>query len=245
MTKEKQTKPPARVLTAKQKAECSKTRASASTSPTLAAASTRNNFMDPSLESLGDMAWTDHWKALAEKCKMVSEGDMAYPEAMLLSQAMTLEAIFNRCASLAGHNMMNHLTQGETLLRMALRAQSQCTQTLRVLGELKSPRAPATFVKQQNNANGNQQVNNGPVTQGATAHAHGEKETPVTTNELLTDDTEAQHAAMLDSGATSRAGRENQTLEAVGVRSGTGDRSRQGHGVTERVETRYAWRRVD
>lgn len=217
MPKKKQDDPPAKILTAEQKAKLSKTRASASTSPTLAASMTRSNFMDPSLESMGEIKWTDHWQAVAEKCKAVNKGDMDFPEAMLMSQALTLEAIFNRCASLAGHNMMNNLTQGEILLRMALKAQGQCTQTLRVLGELKNPRAPATFVKQANITSGNQQVNNAPVTQGATAHAHGEKETPVTTNELLTDDREAQHAATLDARTEIGASRENQTLEAVGA----------------------------
>ena len=243
MSKEKQAKPPAKVLTAEQKAKCSKVHANAATSPTLASARTRDYFADPSLDSLGELNWADHWRAIGEKCKMVSEGDMAYPEAMLLSQALTLEAIFNRCASLAGGNMLNNLSHGETLLRMALKAQSQCTQTLRVLGELKNPRAPATFVKQQNNAAGHQQVNNGPAAQAA--HAHGEKETPVTTNELLTDDTEAQHAATLDTGATSGASRENQTLEAVGAVDGTGKWKREGDRLTERPEARHEGRCVD
>ena len=142
---------------------------------------------------------------------------MTTPEAILISQALSLSSIYNECASQAALNLgtRSSLPAAEALMRMALKAQAQCTQTLRVLGELKNPRAPATFVKQQNNAAGPQQVNNGPVTQGA--HAHGEQETSVTTNELLTDNREEQHATTLDIRATGRASRENQTLEAVGA----------------------------
>jgi len=103
-------------------------------------------------------------------------------------------------------------------MRMALKAQAQCTQTLRVLGELKAPKS-VSFIKQQNNAAGPQQVNNGPVTQGTRAHESedGQKQT----SELLTDEREAQDAATLDSGATSRAGRKDPTVETMGAVDGT------------------------
>jgi hypothetical protein len=157
------------------------------------------------------------------RCEAVVEGDMTHAEALLISQAMSLNSIYNECASLAGNNISTRLQTAEALMRMALKAQAQCTQTLRVLGELKNPRAPATFVKQANIANGNQQVNNAPVTQGATAHAHGEKETLVTTNELLTDNRDEQHAQTLDAGTKVGTSRENQALEAVGAVDGTGE----------------------
>ncbi len=47
----------------------------------------------------------------------------------------------------------------ETLLRLALKAQSQCRTTLLTLAEIKNPR-PIAFVNQANFAHGPQQVNN-------------------------------------------------------------------------------------
>lgn len=198
------------------KHKISKITATLMTRPSFMAAHTAMSFIPDSMKAYGPANVLTMHEEYRDKCKAVVEGDMTTPEALLIAQAMSLNSIYNECANLAGANIANRLPQAEVLLRMALKAQAQCTQTLRVLGELKNPRAPATFVKQQNNAT-TQQVNNAPVTQDATAHAHGEKETSVTTNELLTDEREAQHAATLDTGATSRAGRENQTLEAVGA----------------------------
>jgi len=206
------------------KHEISKITATLMTRPSFMAAHTAMSFIPDSMKAYGPANILTMNEQYRDKCKAVVEGDMTTPEALLIAQAMSLNSIYNECANLAGANIANRLPQAEVLLRMALKAQAQCTQTLRVLGELKNPRAPATFVKQANISNGGpQQVNNGPVTQGATAHAHGEKETPVTTNELLTDEREAQDAATLDTGATGRAGRENQTLEAVGAVDGTGE----------------------
>lgn len=202
------------------KHEVSKITAKLMTRPSFMAAHTAMSFIPDSMKAYGPANILTMHEEYRDRCKAVVEGDMTTPEALLIAQALSLNSIYNECASLAGMNIANRLPQAETLLRMALKAQAQCTQTLRVLGELKNPRAPATFVKQQNNAAGPQQVNNGPVTQGAApAHAHGEKETAATTNELLTvtDDRESQHAATLDTGATSGAGRSNQTMEAVGV----------------------------
>jgi len=203
------------------KHEISKITATLMTRPSFMAAHTAMSFIPDSMKAYGPANILTMNEQYRDKCNAVVEGDMTTPEALLIAQAMSLNSIYNECANLAGANIANRLPQAEVLLRMALKAQAQCTQTLRVLGELKNPRAPATFVKQQNNAAGNQQVNNAPVTQGA--HAHGEKETSVTTNELLTDEREAQDAATLDTGATGRAGRENQTLATVGVGNRAGE----------------------
>lgn len=66
----------------------------------------------------------------------------------------------------------------ETLLRLALKAQTQCRATLETLAAIKNP--PVIFAKQANIANGQQQINNvSPAT-----HA-GENENQQ--NELLTE----------------------------------------------------------
>jgi hypothetical protein len=168
------------------------------------------------------VSFVEQWKRTMAVCRGVIDGDMTHPETMLMTQAMSLEAVFNQCASLASLNLdtRSGLPHAEALMRMALKAQAQCTQTLRVLGELKAPKSVA-FIKQQNNAAGPQQVNNGPVTQGAaSARAHESEKGPVATNELLTNEREAQHAATLDTGTTRRAGGKNQALEAVGAVNG-------------------------
>ncbi|CAN7236397.1 hypothetical protein LJR034_000830 [Caballeronia sp. LjRoot34] len=193
------------------------------TRPSFMAAHTAMSFIPDSMKDNGPANILTMHKEYWGICKEVVEGDMTIPEALLIAQAMSLNSIYNECANLAGANIANRLPQAEVLLRMALKAQAQCTQTLRVLGELKNPRAPATFVKQQNNAAGNQQVNNAPVTQGATAHAHGEKETSVATNELLTDNRDEQYDQTLDAGTKIGAGREDKTLEAVGAIDRTAD----------------------
>lgn len=231
MAKEKQAKPAqtdeksvdevAKQKAADRKEKVSKISAELMTTPSFCSALTISEFIGSAIRQFGEVSIKDIAEEVRDECKKVIGGDMNHPEAILMAQAMSLSSIYNQCASLAGVNMINKLPQAEVLMRMALKAQAQCTQTLRVLGELKNPRAPATFVKQANIANGNQQVNNGPVTQGA--HAHGEKETVVTTNELLTDNRDEQHAQTLDAGAKIGTSRSNQAVEAVGAVDGTGE----------------------
>jgi hypothetical protein len=194
------------------------------TRPAFMAAHTAIGFVPDSMKAYGPPHMVPMYEEFHKRVKDVCEGDMTTPEALLTAQAMSLNSIYNQCASLAGENIKERLPQAEVLLRMALKAQAQCTQTLRVLGELKNPKAVA-FIKQQNNSGGGpQQVNNGPVTQGAApARAHESEDTPTTTNELLTDERDSQNAATLDAGATCRAGRENQTLETVGTVNGTSE----------------------
>jgi hypothetical protein len=160
-------------------------------------------------------------KRIRLQAEAVNKGDMTGPEQMLVSQAATLDAIFNTLARKAA--TAEFMPQVEANLRLALKAQGQCAQTLRVLGDLKNPRA-VTFAKQVNNANGPQQVNNGPVTNGSEAHppmadvvgstvARAHESTTNPTNELL----ENQHGERLDTRAASAASGSNKTLEAVGA----------------------------
>ena len=189
------------------------------TRPSFMAAHTAMSFVPASMQVFGSNIASMN-EEFRDAVRKVCDGDMTKPEALLIAQAMSLNSIYNQCASLAGDNIATRLPAAETLLRMALKAQAQCTQTLRVLGELKNPKAVA-FIKQQNNAAGPQQVNNGAVTQGA--RAHESEETQTATNELLTDEREAQDAATLDRGTKAGAGRENQTLASVGEVDGTGE----------------------
>lgn len=93
----------------------------------------------------------------------VNGGDMSRPEAMLLSQAHALDALFSNLARRAHANMgEGYLPAAETYMRLALRAQSQCTRTIEALSAIKNP--PVVYAKQMNVTTGPQQVNNGVAT---------------------------------------------------------------------------------
>lgn len=95
---------------------------------------------------------------LAQQCQEVNEGNLSRTESMLVSQAHTLDAIFNHLARRAAMNLGEHLNAAETYLRLALKAQSQSRATLETLAAIKNP--PVLFAKQANIAHGHQQVNN-------------------------------------------------------------------------------------
>jgi hypothetical protein len=178
-------------------------------------------------------------KRIRLQAEAVNKGDMTGPEQMLVSQAATLDAIFNTLARKAAN--CEHTQQVETNLRMALRAQSQCAATIRVLGELKNPKQ-VSFVKQQNNANGNQQVNNGPVNNGAAqttvAPAGARERGNGPANELLTDRTDGEYVTTLDTRGTGTAARSNQALEPVEEINRAANQCGEGGIVSERISAR-------
>ncbi len=130
----------------------------------------------------GEVDLTALVSELAVQEKAVNDGNLRRPEAMLIAQAQTLEAIFHELARRAALNMGEYLGAAETYMRLALKAQSQCRATLETLGTIKNPAAVA-FVRQANIAHGPQQVNNG-------AHpppedAWRERESEIQRNKLL------------------------------------------------------------
>src|SRR5665213_1953462 len=139
---------------------------------------------------------------LEQQVKAVNNGSLARGEAMLVSQAHTLDAMFHALALKA----MTHTTMPpyETLLRLAFKAQSQCRATLEALAEIKNPRA--VFVKQANIANGHQQINNG----------SGAREIESVPSKLL----ETTRNEWMDTRAQGAAGRANQALETLGTVNG-------------------------
>lgn len=146
--------------------------------PVVSATATMRAF-DTSLANTSLGAMVDE---LARHVNDSKAGNLNRPEAMLLTQAHTLDVIFNALAQRAGVNIGNNKDAAETYLRMALKAQSQCRTTLEALAEIKAPKS-ATFIKQANIA-GQQQVNNG------TANAAHEKNI-IPSNELLSESTHA------------------------------------------------------
>lgn len=154
-------------------------------------------FGDIDLQSLVDV--------LGKQVDKVAANDLSRAESLLVTQAHTLDAIFNELARRAALNMGEYIKATDTYLRLALKAQSQCRATLETLATIKNP--PAIFAKQANISNGPQQVNNGtpqPV-------ARGEK--TIEQNELL----EAQHGQRLDTGTQSAAIGADKEMETVGA----------------------------
>jgi hypothetical protein len=142
----------------------------------------------------------------------VRDGKMNRPEAMLMMQAHSLDAIFNSLAQRAGNNVGSNPDLAERYLRMALKAQSQCRTSLEALAEIKMPKS-ATFIRQFNAAN-QQQVNNGSVTNGGSAPVPAPgKNSDNSANKLL----EVSHGERMDGGAACAAGRTDSHLEAVGA----------------------------
>lgn len=127
-------------------------------------------------------------------------GDLGRVERMLANQLLTLDVMFHNLAQRA--HRQEQFRGIETLMRLALKAQSQARATAETLGVLKNP-MPA-FVRQTNIAHGNQQVNNGRQPTGA-GNFQSEP------NKLL----EAEHGQRLDIGAAATTGRVNQAVEAV------------------------------
>jgi hypothetical protein len=119
--------------------------------------------------------------ALTKNSERVVKGDTQFIESMLITQAQTLDAIFNNMA-MRSYNS-EYLKPMDHKMRLALKAQSQCRATLETLANIKNPPHLA-FVKQQNVAY-QQQVNNGisePSSktvghqdQTSLSHARGEK----------------------------------------------------------------------
>jgi hypothetical protein len=139
-------------------------------------------------------------KILGQQTADVIDGSMVRPEAMLLSQAHTLDALFN---SLIMKGLdQTHTPHYEAFMKLAFKAQSQCRSTLQALSDIKNP--SVVYAKQANITNGNQQINNG-VTAPRT------QENKIYSNELL----EHTHGERLDIREKSTASCINSELEAV------------------------------
>lgn len=137
---------------------------------------------------LSQIDTTDILTSLCKKTRKIKEGSTKDLESLLVSQAVSLDAIFTKLSLRAYSNFGEYLNAGETYLRLALKAQSQCRATIETLAEIKNPRP---YI--QNNRAEYQQVNNGAVPNSKSnmrSHTHAEK--TFSTNELLEDKTHEQ-----------------------------------------------------
>ncbi len=169
------------------------------TRPTIQAAATIQKWGEDSQE-VNALA-----RELSAQVAAVNGNDLTRTEGMLIAQAHTLDALFNNLARRT--HGQQYLSQFETYLRLALKAQSQCRATLETLAAIKNP--PVVFAKQANIAGGHQQVNNSVAQPGDPSRA---RETENEQCKLL----EAQDGKRLDAGTTSAARGNDSSLETVG-----------------------------
>jgi hypothetical protein len=146
---------------------------------------------------------------LAAQCTEVSQGNLQRPEALLMAQSTTLDAIFQDLTQLA-YKHLNQLDAAERLLRLAFRAQSQSRATVETLGNMKNP--PMVFARQANMTTGPQQVNN--------ALALAPAGVPSGPNELLEYDDDKR----LELSTSSSAGRSGSKVATLAKVNRTKDR---------------------
>ncbi|MCS5710436.1 hypothetical protein [Candidatus Berkiella aquae] len=157
-------------------------------------------------EELGSLDFMGAINRLVEEGKRIQDGNLVHVERMLLIQAQTLDAMFNNLACRA--TTTNFVEPMEALLRVALKAQSQCRATLETLANIKNPPHIA-FVKQANIGH-NQQVNNNvkpepkPVSRA--------KKIKNQQNQLL----EENHGKRLDISSKGKAIKANKKLASLG-----------------------------
>ncbi len=141
--------------------------------------------------------------------RKAKEGDLGGIEAMLATQAYTLDAMFCSLAMRAKANMGEYTKAAEMYMRMALKAQSQCRATAETLTMMKNPQP---YIRQANLAN-QMQVNNGQAANFAT-NTH----TPAQAREISSDPNEllsgGGHEAV-DCRRTAAAGGADPHLAAV------------------------------
>lgn len=148
-------------------------------------------------------------KELGNQVDNVSNGDLSRPEAMLVTQAHTLDALFSELIGRSRLNMGEYLHAAEKFMRLALKAQSQCRTTIEALAELKNPKP---YI--QNNRAQYQQVNNGAVHSGDAQNATRTRKNKKLANELLENKTNEQE--WMDTRTPQTPSGNDKELETVG-----------------------------
>jgi hypothetical protein len=130
----------------------------------------------------------------------VAGGDLTRAEAMLIGQADALQSLF---VGLVERSLrQEYHVHMEGIMRLALKAQSQCRATLQTLAEVKNP--PVVYARQANVTTGPQQINNNVDLSRA-------RDIPIPPNQL----SRGANGIHPDSRASSDAGRDDSPLEAV------------------------------
>jgi len=180
--------------------------------PTVQAAVTLKEYD----KNFGDLKLDHLISALVEQTEASNEGDMKRAEAMLTTQAHTLDAIFNNLASRAIR--AEYLSNLDTYLKLALRAQSQCRATWEALSAIKNPPVIG-YVRQANIAHGPQQVNNATLDDMPRG-----RENQNSQNKLM----EQKDGERLDIGTTGTAGQADPAMATLGEVDRAEDEGRKG-----------------
>ena len=180
--------------------------------PTVQAAVTLKEYD----KNFGDLKLNHLISALVEQTEASNEGDMKRAEAMLTTQAHTLDAIFNNLASRAIR--AEYLSNLDTYLKLALRAQSQCRATWEALSAIKNPPVIG-YVRQANIAHGPQQVNNGTLDDMPRSREYQNSQ-----NKLM----EQKDGERLDIGTKGAAGKADPAMATLGEVDRAEDESRKG-----------------
>lgn len=160
-------------------------------------------------------------RTLKEQILITTDGDMKVADMFLVSQAFTLDTLFNSLTRLAMKNIAGNPDFADRTFRLALKAQSQCRATLEGLAQIKNP--PTVFANQANIANGHQQVNNN-ASLTVTSVRTGKS------NKAQNKQLEQQHGERLDVGTKKAPGRADPVVAAVGKVDRAQKRSRKGRG---------------
>ena len=150
-----------------------------------------------------------------EITKRVQSGDMADMEALLVGQALSLQAMFTKYGGLINANT-NNLKACQAVFNMAMKAQAQSRATVQALVELKYPKS-VVITKQANISHGHQQVNNGvdfPTSTRTHARAHAQANT-IEQNELLRSIDNEPTGERMDTRKTGTHGATDKELATV------------------------------
>jgi hypothetical protein len=158
--------------------------------------------------STRDVDLTKLAERLEYQSQELSKGDLGQAESMLAAHAYTLNALFHNLLRRSALNWENDFSVIEKLIKLAMKAQSQCRTTLDTLASMKKP--PPELIRQTNIAHGHQQVNNFPE------NRDGE-------NELL----EEKDGERLDTGTPPEAVRVDPDLATVDEQHRTTNGRRQ------------------
>jgi hypothetical protein len=184
-----------------------------------------SNIASFSSQGFGEVPVNETFESMLEAVADVRSGDMAGPEAMLVCQAQSLNAIFTELARRSALNMCEYLEASEKYMRLALKAQAQCRATIEALATIKNP--PLVIARQANISAGPQQVNNG----AAPVRTEVPDNRP---NELL----EHQHEQRLDLGTKEAPGSGDPELVTVEQSHRTQDGCRKSPIQPERLQGR-------
>lgn len=155
---------------------------------------------------LGDLDLTECFAQTLRNAQATANRDRSSQEAILAAQVISTNAIYTDLALLARSNLGTGLNVFERLMRLALKAQSNCRATAEALALMQNP--PTVFARQANIANGPQQVNNGP----SPSQVARAKQVHSRPNELL-----EQHGERMDEGEATAASERHQELATMGA----------------------------